>query len=138
MASSSSLNTQEAIDLNDVPSVMHAPSSMPEVWCPYFLSPNGPITVIDSVILNGVTAIAVATGLCTPEDGKCVAFVSNMGRRLHVRNHEVRALSFPSYHSCKGCLRRARKKVGEFKEENKKLVKLVDSYANDLVTWFIK
>jgi hypothetical protein len=60
MASSSSLNTQEAIDLNDVPSVMHAPSSMPEVWCPYFLFPNGPITVIDSVILNGVTAIAVA------------------------------------------------------------------------------
>jgi hypothetical protein len=73
MTSSSSLNTQEAIDLNDVPSVMHAPSSMPEVWCPYFLSPNYPITVIDSMMLNGVTATAVAAGLCTPEDGKVLA-----------------------------------------------------------------
>jgi|UniRef100_A0A2N9FYC8 hypothetical protein len=93
MASSSSLNTQEAINLND------APSAMPEVWRPYFLSPIGPVTVIDSMMLNGVTAIAVAVGLCTLEDGKvltgridpqiindsmaftiqCVAFVSNMG-----------------------------------------------------------
>uniref|UniRef100_A0A2N9EL49 Uncharacterized protein n=1 Tax=Fagus sylvatica TaxID=28930 RepID=A0A2N9EL49_FAGSY len=70
MTSSSSLNTQEAIDLNDVPSVMHAPSSMPKVWRPYFLSPNGPVTVTDSVMLNGVTATAVAAGLCTSEDGK--------------------------------------------------------------------
>jgi uncharacterized protein with gpF-like domain len=28
-----------------------------------------------------------------------------------------------------------KKKVGEFKEENKGLKKLVDSYANDLVAW---
>ena len=70
MASSSSLNTQEAIDLNDVPSVMHAPSSMPEVWRPYFLSPNNPVTVTDSMRLNVVTATAVAAGFCTPEDGK--------------------------------------------------------------------
>ena len=109
MASSFSLNTPEAINLND------APSAMLEVWRPFFLSPNGPITVTDSVMLSGVTAIVVAVvaaGLYTPEDGKvlagridpqlindsmaltiqCVAFVSNMGRRLHVRNHEVRVL----------------------------------------------
>jgi hypothetical protein len=153
MASSSSLNTQEAINLNDVPSVMHAPSSMPKVWRPYFLSPNGLVTVTDSVMLNGVTATAVAAGLCTLKDGKvltrrtdpqiindsmaltiqCVAFVSNMGRRLHVRNHEVRAL-----HSQVTILQRLlkenKKKVGEFKEENKRLKNLVDSYANDLVT----
>ena len=112
MASSFSLNTQEANDLNDVPSVMHAPSSMPEVWRPYFLSLNDPVMVIDSIMLNGVTATAVAAGLCTPEDGKvlagridsqiindlmtfiiqCVASISNMGRRLHVRNHEIQAL----------------------------------------------
>ena len=153
MASSSSLNTQEAIDLNDVPSVMHAPSSMSKVWRAYSLSSNGPITVTDSVMLNGVTATAVAAGLCTPKDGKvlagrtdpqiindsmvftiqCVAFVSNMGRRLHVRNHEVQAL-----HSQVTILQRLlkenKKKVGEFKEENKRLKKLVDSYVNDLVT----
>ena len=62
MASSSSQNKPEAINLNDTHSVM------PEVWRPYFLSPNGPVSVTDSVILNGVTATAVAAGLCTPED----------------------------------------------------------------------
>ena len=63
-------------------------------------------------MLNGVTATVVAASLYTPEDGKvltgrtdpqiisdsmaftiqCVTSVSNMGRRLHVKNHEVRAL----------------------------------------------
>uniref|UniRef100_A0A2N9GXT1 Uncharacterized protein n=1 Tax=Fagus sylvatica TaxID=28930 RepID=A0A2N9GXT1_FAGSY len=86
MASSSSQNKPEAINLNDTPSVM------PEVWRPYFLSPNGPVSVTDSVMLNGVTATVVAAGLCTPEDAKCVATVSNMGRRLHVRNLEVKTL----------------------------------------------
>ena len=106
MTSSSSLNTQEEINLNV------APSAMPEVWCPYFLSPNGPVTVTDSVMPNGVIATAVAVGLYTLKDGKilagridpqiindsmtltvqCVASVSNMRRRQHVRNLEVRAL----------------------------------------------
>jgi hypothetical protein len=112
MASSSSINTQEGNDMNDAPSVMLVPPAMPETWCPYFLTPSGPVKVNDSVMLNGVTATAVAAGLCTPEDGKilagrtdpqiindsmaltiqCVAIVSNIGRRLHVKNHEVRAL----------------------------------------------
>jgi hypothetical protein len=106
MASSSSQNKLEAINLNDTPSVM------PEVWLPYFLSPNGPVSVTDSVMLNGVTATAVTASLCTPKDAKvlagrtdpqiindlmaltmqCVATVSNMGRRLHVRNLEVKTL----------------------------------------------
>ena len=96
MASSSSQNKPETINLNDTPSVM------PEVWRLYFLS----------VILNGETATAVAAGLCTPEDAKvlagrtnpqiineslaltiqCTATVSNMGLRLHVRNMEVKTL----------------------------------------------
>ena len=104
-------------------------------------------------MLNGVTTTAVAAGLCTPKDGnvltrrtdpqiindsmaliiQCLAFVSNMGRRLYVRNHEVRVL-----HSQVTILQRLfkenKKKVGEFKEENKRLKNLVDSYANDLVT----
>jgi hypothetical protein len=112
MASFSSLNTQEAVDLNDAPSVMQVPIAMPEVWRSYFLSPSSPVKVTDSVMLNGITASAVAASLCTPEDEKvlagrtgpqiindsmaltiqCVASVSNMGRCLHVRNHEVRAM----------------------------------------------
>ena len=147
MTSSSSLNTKETINLNA------APSAMPEVWRPYILSPNDPVTVTDSVMLNGVTATAVVAGLCTPEDEnvlvgrtdpqiindsmaftiQCVASVSNMGRHLHVRNHEVRAL-----HSQVTILQRLlkenKKKVGKFKAENKRLKKLVDSYADILVT----
>ena len=46
---------------------------MPEVWRPYFLSPNGLITVIDSLILSGTTITTVATGLLTPEDGRILA-----------------------------------------------------------------
>ena len=75
------------------------PSAAPKVWYPYFLSPKDPVTVIDSVILSGTTAMAVAAGLLTPEDGRvlarrinpqtindsmaltiqCVSSVSNMG-----------------------------------------------------------
>ena len=82
---------------------------MLEVWCPYFLSLNGPIMITDSMMLNGVIVITVAAGFCTPEDGKvlaertdpqiinnsmaltiqCAASISNMGRRMHIRNHEV-------------------------------------------------
>uniref|UniRef100_A0A2N9ET19 Uncharacterized protein n=1 Tax=Fagus sylvatica TaxID=28930 RepID=A0A2N9ET19_FAGSY len=125
---------------------------MPEVWRPYFLSSNGPVTVIDSVMLSGITATAVAAGLCIPEDGnvlvgrtdpqiindsmaltiQCAASVSNMGRRLHVRNHEVRVLC-SQVTILQRLLKESRKKVGEVKKENKRLKKLVDSYANDLV-----
>jgi uncharacterized membrane-anchored protein YhcB (DUF1043 family) len=56
-----------------------------------------------------------------------------MGQRLHVRNHEVRALR-SQVTILQRLLKENKKKVGEFKEENKRLKKLVDSYANDLVT----
>ena len=63
---------------------------------------------------------------------QCVASVSNMGRRLNVRNHEVRALR-SQVTILQRLLKDNKKKVGELKEENKRLKKLVDSYANDLV-----
>jgi uncharacterized protein involved in exopolysaccharide biosynthesis len=63
---------------------------------------------------------------------QCVASVSNMGRRLHVRNHEVRALC-SQVTVLQRLLKDNKKKVVELKEENKELKKLVDSYANDLV-----
>uniref|UniRef100_A0A2N9HYU4 Uncharacterized protein n=1 Tax=Fagus sylvatica TaxID=28930 RepID=A0A2N9HYU4_FAGSY len=108
-------------------------------------------------MLNGVTATAVAASLCTPEDGKvlvgrtdpqiindsmaltiqCVASVSNIRRRLHVRNHEVRALR-SQVTILQRLLKENKKRIREFKEENKRLKKLVDSYTNDLVTQSIK
>uniref|UniRef100_A0A2N9I2P7 Uncharacterized protein n=1 Tax=Fagus sylvatica TaxID=28930 RepID=A0A2N9I2P7_FAGSY len=111
MASSSSQNKPETIN---------QPSVMPEVWRPYFLSINGPVSVTDSVILNGETATA------------CTATVSNMGRRLHVRNMEVKALR-SQVTILQRLLKESKKKVGEVKEENKRLKALVDSYADDLV-----
>uniref|UniRef100_A0A2N9GPP0 Uncharacterized protein n=1 Tax=Fagus sylvatica TaxID=28930 RepID=A0A2N9GPP0_FAGSY len=118
MASSSSQNKPETINLNDTPSVM------PEVWRPYFLSPNGPVSVTDSVMLNGATATAVAAGLCTPEDAKDVVFT--------VRNLEVKTLR-SQVTILQRLLKESKKKVGEVKEENKRLKALVDSYADDLV-----
>ena len=67
MASSSSQNNHDAINLNVVL------SATPKVWRPYFLSPNDPVTVTDSVILSNTTATAVAAGLLTSEDGRILA-----------------------------------------------------------------
>ena len=105
------------------------------------------------MILNGVTVTVVAMGLCTLEDRKvlsgrtnpqiindsmaliiqCVVSVSNMGRHLHVRNHEVKALC-SQVTILQRLLKENKKKAGEFKEENKRLKILMDSYADDLVT----
>ena len=63
---------------------------------------------------------------------QCVASVSNMGRHLHVRNHEVRALR-SQVTILQKLLKESKKKVGEVKEENKRLKVLVDSYADNLV-----
>jgi peptidoglycan hydrolase CwlO-like protein len=146
MAFSSSQNNHDAINLNVVP------NATPEVWRPYFLSPNGFVTVTDSMMLSSITVTAVAAGLLTPENErvlagrtnpqtindsmtliiKCVASVSNMRQRLHVRNHEVRVLR-SQVTILQRLLKNNKKKVGEFKEENKRLKNLVDSYANDLV-----
>jgi uncharacterized membrane-anchored protein YhcB (DUF1043 family) len=63
---------------------------------------------------------------------QCAASVSNMGRHLHVRSHEIRVLRF-QVTILQRLLKDNKKKVRELKEENKGLKKLVDSYANDLV-----
>ena len=103
-------------------------------------------------MLSGTTATTVVAGLLTSEDGRvlagrtnpqtindsmaltiqCIAFVSNMGRRLHVRNHEVWVLRF-QVTNLQRLLKNNKRKLGELKEENKGLKNLVDSYANDLV-----
>ena len=64
---------------------------------------------------------------------QCVAYVSNMGRRLHVRNHEVRALR-SQVTILQRLLKNNKKKLRELKQENKGLKNLVDYYTNDLVT----
>uniref|UniRef100_A0A2N9FQG9 Uncharacterized protein n=1 Tax=Fagus sylvatica TaxID=28930 RepID=A0A2N9FQG9_FAGSY len=122
MASSSSQNNYDAIDLNA------APSAAPEVWRPYFLSLNGPVTVTDSVMLSGTTATVVAAGLFTLEDGRVLA-----ERRDPQTINDLMALTIQCVASVSNMGRHNKKKVVELKEENKELKKLVDSYASDLV-----
>ena len=55
-----------------------------------------------------------------------------MGRRLHVRNLEVKMLR-SQVTILQRLLKESKKKVGQIKEENKKLKALVDSYADNLV-----
>ncbi|CAN6686648.1 unnamed protein product [Malus baccata var. baccata] len=46
-------------------------ASMPSqdnIWRPSFLSPTGPLTVVDSVMKNDMTAAVVAKNLLTPKD----------------------------------------------------------------------
>ena len=51
---------------------------------------------------------------------------------MHVRNHEIRALR-SQVTILQQLLKDNKKKLGELKKENKRLKKLVDFYANDLV-----
>uniref|UniRef100_A0A2N9FVB0 Uncharacterized protein n=1 Tax=Fagus sylvatica TaxID=28930 RepID=A0A2N9FVB0_FAGSY len=84
MASSSSQNKPETINLNDTPSVM------PEVWRPYFLSANGPVSVTDSVMLNGETATAVAA-----EQSKTTNKLQKQYEKLLAEVKELTSRSIP-------------------------------------------
>ena len=142
MASSSSQNN---LDLNATPVVQ------PEIWRPLFLTQKGPLMTNDSVMLNDAAAASVAQGIITPRDDKLLAdrtdaqaindslafsiqsasSVTNMARRLQVRGNEVQAL--------KGQILALQRMYMDFRrrnrvlqQENKKLKKVVDSYAKDL------
>jgi hypothetical protein len=142
MASSSSQNN---FDLNAVPGVP------PAIWRPLFLSQKGPLMTNDSVMLDDAVAASVAQGIMTPRDEKLLAdrtdaqaindslafsiqgasSVSNMARRLQVRGNEIQALKaqiLTLQRMYMGFRRRNR----VLQQENKRLKKVVDSYAKDL------
>uniref|UniRef100_A0A2N9EQF6 Uncharacterized protein n=1 Tax=Fagus sylvatica TaxID=28930 RepID=A0A2N9EQF6_FAGSY len=116
MAYSSSQNNHNAFNLNAMP------SAEPEVWHPYFLSPNGPVTVIDSVMLSDTTATAVAA---------VVVSISNMG---HICMLEIMKFErcTPKLPLC-SVAQKQQKKLVKLQQENKGLKNLMDSYANGLV-----
>jgi len=142
MASSTSQNN---FDLNAVPGVP------PAIWRPLFLSQKGPLMTNDSVMLDDAVAASVAQGIMTPRDEKLLAdrtdaqaindslafsiqgasSVSNMARRLQVRGNEIQALKaqiLTLQRMYMGFRRRNR----VLQQENKRLKKVVDSYAKDL------
>ncbi|GFZ05039.1 hypothetical protein Acr_17g0006110 [Actinidia rufa] len=134
MASSS----QNNFDLNVVPNVQ------PEIRHSSSLSQKDPFMTNASVMLDDAVAASVARGIITPQDEKllanrtdveaindsmalsiqCASSVSNMARRLQVRGNEVQELRTQ-------VLSLQRRNRG-LQQENKKLKKLVDSYANDM------
>ncbi|KAM1276209.1 hypothetical protein ACFX2J_028505 [Malus domestica] len=82
------------------------------IWRPSFLSSNGPLTIVDSVMKNNITATIVARNFLTPKDNRiiskrsdesavqdslalsvqCAGSVSNMGQHLLAQTREVESL----------------------------------------------
>lgn len=142
MASSSSQNN---LDLNATPVVQ------PEIWRPLFLTQKGPLMTNDSVMLNDAAAASMAQGIITPRDNKLLAdrtdaqaindslafsiqsasSVTNMARRLQVRGNEVQALKAQIL-ALQRMYMDFRRRNRVLQQENKKLKKVVDSYAKDL------
>ncbi|KAM2546547.1 hypothetical protein TB1_017957 [Malus domestica] len=96
------LNVGEDIDM----------SSPDNIWHLSFLSPNGPLTVENSMMKNDTTASMVARNLLTQRDSKilskrsdelavhdslalsvqCAGLVLNMGQRLLAQSRQVESL----------------------------------------------
>ena len=66
-----SCSSDRRLDLNaGEEAVMSSPDN---IWHPSFLSPNGPLTVGDSVMKNDITAAVVARNLLTPRDNRVLS-----------------------------------------------------------------
>jgi hypothetical protein len=140
-----SFSSQNNLDLNAVPEVQ------PEIWRPLFLSQKGHLMTNDSVMLDDAVAASVAQGIITPRDEKLLAdrtdaqaindslafsiqgasSVSNMARRLQVRGNEIQALKVQVL-ILQRMYMNFRRRNRVLQQENRKLKKVVDSYANDL------
>ncbi|KAM1940253.1 hypothetical protein ACFX13_027975 [Malus domestica] len=125
------LNVGEDIDM----------SSPDNIWHLSFVSPNGLLTVGDSMMMNDTTASVVARNLLTPRDTKilsrrsdelaiqdslaysvrCVGSVSNMGQRLLARSRQVESLMAE--------VASLRQEVRVFRHENKELHMLATNYS---------
>ena len=119
-------------------------SSPDNIWHPSFLSPNGPLTIGDSVMKNDITATVVAKNLLTPKDSRilskrsdelavqdslafsiqCAGSVSNMGQRLLARTRQVESLIAE--------VASLRQEVRGLRLENKELHMLATSYSTSM------
>ena len=119
-------------------------SSSNNIWQPSFVSPNGPLTVGDSMMMNDTTASVVARNLLTPRDTRilsrrsdelavqdylafsvrCAGSVSNMGQRLLARSRQVESLMAEVVS--------LRQEVRVFRHENKELHMLATNYSTSM------
>ncbi|KAM1114373.1 hypothetical protein TB1_046286 [Malus domestica] len=119
-------------------------SSSNNIWQPSFVSPNGPLTVGDSMMMNDTTASVVAKNLLTPRDTRilsrrsdelavqdslaysvrCAGSVSNMGQRLLARSRQVESLMAE--------VASLRQEVRVLRHENKELHMLATNYSTSM------
>ena len=119
-------------------------SSPNNIWHPSFLSPNGPLTVGDSMMKNDTTATVFARNLLTPRDNRllskrsdevavqdslalsvqCAGSVSNMGQRLLARSRQVESLMAE--------VASLRQEVRGLRHENKEMHMLATSYSTSM------
>ena len=119
-------------------------SSPDNVWHPSFLSPNGHLTIGDSVMKNDIIATVIARNLLTPRDNRvlskwsdelvvqdslafsvqCAGSVSNMGQRLLVRTRQVESLMAE--------VASLKQEIRGLKHENKELHMLANIYSTSM------
>ncbi|KAM1220079.1 hypothetical protein ACFX13_047925 [Malus domestica] len=119
-------------------------SSSNNIWQPFFVSPNGPLTVGDSMMMNDTTASVVARNLLTPRDTRilsrrsdelavqdslaysirCAGSVSNMGQHLFARSRQVE--------SWMAEVASLRQEVRVLRHENKELHMLATNYSTSM------
>ncbi|CAN6697166.1 unnamed protein product [Malus baccata var. baccata] len=119
-------------------------SSPTNIWQPSFVSPNGPLTVGDSMMMNDTTASVVARNLLIPRDTRilsrrsdelavqdslaysvrCAGSVSNMGQRLLARSRQVESLMAE--------VASLRQEVRVLRHENKELHMLATNYSTSM------
>ncbi|KAM1333414.1 hypothetical protein PS2_009338 [Malus domestica] len=119
-------------------------SSSNNIWQPSFVSPNAPLTVGDSMMMNDTTASVVARNLLTPRDTRmlsrrsdelavqdslaysvrCAGSVSNMGQRLLARSRQVESLMAE--------VASLRQEVRVLRHENKELHMLATNYSTSM------
>ena len=119
-------------------------SSPNNIWNPSFISPNGPLTVGDTMMRNDITATVIARNLLTPRDNRmlsrrsdelavqdslalsvqCAGSVSNMGQRLLARSRQVEALMAE--------VASLRQEVRVLRNENKELHMLATNYSTSM------
>ena len=119
-------------------------SSPNNIWNPSFISPNGPLTVGDTMMRNEITATVIARNLLTPRDNRMLSrrsdelavqeslalsvqsagSVSNMGQRLLARTRQVESLMAE--------VASLRQEVRGLRHENKELHMLATSYSTSM------
>ncbi|KAM2298304.1 hypothetical protein ACFX1X_000277 [Malus domestica] len=119
-------------------------SSSNNIWQPSFISPNDPLTVGDSMMMNDTTASVVARNLLTPRDTRilsrrsdelavqdslaysvqCAGSVSNMGQRFLARSRQVESLMAE--------VASLRQGVRVLRHENKDLHMLTTNYSTSM------